>query len=196
MSITLRIIGSLWILSLPLLAGACGTAARPIPLTDLTPRPNRAIVLFSLQVLEDTAPVSTSPEQPAGRYEVALDRYDLTRQTIVGGCFSRRDIVQAKIAGKPGSPAYFAFDVPAGAYVISPFMSHRDHHDQAWMVPVGSITYVGAFTRTPSPSSVAGYDFTTEHTDHLAQAREDTGLDLSPAQTLNVTPPRIYICTP
>jgi hypothetical protein len=196
MPITLRNFGLLLALGASLLTSACGTSARQIALTDVAARPDRAVIVFSLHVAEgQDAGEPAGPPAPA-RYGVDLDRYDLTRQSVVGGCFSRRDVVQAEIPNRAGTSAYFAFEVPAGAYVISPFVSHSSHWEQAWVIPASSVTYIGAFDRRVMPPRPAAINFTTDYSNRLDDARRETGLPLATAELIDVARPRPYICTP
>ncbi|MGV9008673.1 hypothetical protein [Brevundimonas sp.] len=192
----LRNLGLLFGVSVTLLLAACGTSARQIDLAQVSARPDRAIIVFSLHVPEGQEQGGWGGGPAPTTYAVDLDRYDLDRQAMVGGCFRRRDVVQAEIPNTPGRPIYLAFDVPTGAYVVSPFIPHGHNREQAWIVPKGSVTYVGAFSRKTTGPHPLNFNATAEHSDELEQARRDTGLILTPAQVVDVVPPRPYICTP
>ena len=196
MPLTLRNLGRLFGVCAAILTTACGTSARQLELAQAKARPDRAIIVFSLQVPEGEEVVGRPGGQPPPLYGLDLDRYDLAQQAMVGGCFSRRDVVQAQIPNRPGEPVYFAFDVPAGAYVMSPSIPHAELRDKAWIVPKGSVTYIGAFSRRTAEPHQLDFNAETDHADDLENARRQTGLDLARAEVVAVIPPRPYLCTP
>ena len=72
---------------------------------------NRAVIVYGVKV-------EGAWDFPA--FNVQLAQYDVQAQKITGNCltFNRTD---ARVPATPGAMKYFAFDVPPGHYVYSPF---------------------------------------------------------------------------
>jgi hypothetical protein len=94
-----------------------------------------------------------------------------------------------------GTVRYFAFDVPAGYYVLSPFQTVRLSGDtQAFEVPAGSSIYAGDF--------ILGKDQTLRlqrdaaPTTSITTALPDLKQPLQLAKTVVVKPPSAFLCTP
>ncbi|VXB80787.1 hypothetical protein [Massilia sp. 9I] len=100
------------------------------------PSAKRAVIVYGVQVV--------GAWDYAG-YQVQVAEYDIEKQNITGNCF-RFNRAEAVVSSVPGAVNYFAFDVPAGHYVYSPFNGARMDGDSfAFEAPAGQSVYLGSF---------------------------------------------------
>ena len=100
------------------------------------PDNGRAIVVYGVKV---SSPWNYST------FSVELAEYDLAKQNITGNCF-RFNRIKASIAPVVGDKKYFAFEVPAGFYVYSPFHAATLKGEfLAFEAESGKTVYVGDF---------------------------------------------------
>ena len=110
-------------------------STRPLP-TGGVPAANRAVVVYGIQV---------KGSWPGAGFWVEVAEYDIEKQNITGNCF-RFNRTKGLIPPDPGAIKYFAFDVPPGHYVYSPFHFARSDADVfAFEAPAGKSVYLGAF---------------------------------------------------
>ncbi|MYM39433.1 hypothetical protein [Duganella qianjiadongensis] len=160
-------------------------AVKALP-TGETPRDGRAVVIYGVKV---EGPWKYS------KFSVQLAEYDLAKQNITGNCF-QFNRTEAFVAPEPGELKYFAFEVPAGYYVYSPFHLSRLSGDfLAFEVPSGRSVYIGDFVFEKN-------GLVSLHREPIA---EKNGIEtnwpslkrrISLAKVLAVKPPFIFICTP
>lgn len=169
------------------LAGAACTlnAARPLPAGG-RPAADRAVIVYGVQV---------AGHWPHAGYAVQVAHYDPGRQNITGDCW-RFTRTEGRVAPEPGAVAYFAFDVPPGHYVYSPFNGAPLAGPViAFAAPAGRSVYIGHFTY--------GMDGQVSLDRALGPARDGIrralpGLDegLALAQASPAARPRPFLCTP
>ncbi|WP_224945896.1 hypothetical protein [Massilia sp. MS-15] len=169
------------------LAGAACTlnAARPLPAGG-RPAAQRAVIVYGVQV---------AGHWPHAGYTVQLAEYDVGRQNITGDCW-RFTRTEARVAPEPGGVSYFAFDVPPGHYVYSPFHgAPLAGPVLAFAAPAGRSVYIGHFTY--------GQDGRVSLDRQLGPAQDGIrralpGLDgrLELAQAGPAARPRPFLCAP
>ena len=85
---------------------------------------------------------------PFAAFSLALDEYSFEKHDTTGNCF-RYNHIEATRASSPAKVTYFAYEVPAGAYVYSPFNANAKlaPADSAtgFIVPPGKAVYVGDY---------------------------------------------------
>ncbi|NYE60179.1 hypothetical protein FHW58_001331 [Duganella sp. 1224] len=170
-----------WLLLPLLLAGllsGCGiNHARPVSYTEVIGN-HRAMVIYGVK-LEG---VWRYP-----RFSLLLEEFDANTGKITGNCWVRTH-TQATVDSTPGEVRYFAFDVPPGQYVYSPFNAKwLNGGTLAFEAPAGKRTYVGDFVFEKNGTVSLRQD--------LAAAGASVGWPLSVADTRVVNTPFIFMCT-
>jgi len=128
-------------------------------------------------------------------FAVQLDEYNLNSSEITGNCFTYNR-ASAKIPAIPGTRHYFAFDVPAGHYVYSPFNGTQlSGGNIRFEAPAGKSVYVGEFVFTQNQSVVLLRNL-TEAKSAINAALPGLADQLSPADTVIVNNPHIFLCVP
>lgn len=171
------------------LAGCTVNNARLLP-TGASVESGRAIVVVGVQVEGNWG-------YPA--FAVELDEYSLGTQSATGGCF-RFNRMEAAVPSTPGPLRYVAFDVPPGAYVISPFTgapraAGSTLDTTAFMAPEGQIVYVGDFIYARNQTLEYRGDLTALRR-ALGRALPDLKGAVVPADTVTVKAAKPFMCTP
>lgn len=167
------------------IAGCTINSVKPLPAGDIADS-GRAVIVYGVKV------------EGAWRYDgftVQLAEYDIGMQNITGDCshFNRAD---ARVATTPEAVKYFAFDVPPGHYVYSPFNGAPLAGDFfAFEAPAGQTVYLGDFIFKENQSVVLVRSI------NAVKSEIDTALPgLKGRVTLSkATPakrPRPFLCTP
>jgi hypothetical protein len=85
---------------------------------------------------------------PFAAFSLALDEYSFEKQDIAGNCF-RYNHIQATRASNPAKVTYFAYEVPAGTYVYSPFNANAilapATPATGFIAPPGRVVYFGDY---------------------------------------------------
>jgi hypothetical protein len=150
---------------------------KSLPLGD-PPQDGRAVVIYGVKV----EGLWSYP-----KFSIQLAEYDLQKQNITGNCF-QFNRTEAVVAAEPSEMKYFAFEVPPGYYVYSPFHLARLSGDfLAFEVPSGSSVYIG--------------DFVLEKNQSVSLHREkgiktDLQRQFAFANAVVVGRPLVFMCTP
>jgi hypothetical protein len=85
---------------------------------------------------------------PFATFSLALDEYSFEKHDITGNCF-RYNHIETTRASNPARVAYFAYKVPAGTYVYSPFNANAILASSApatgFIAPPGRAVYFGDY---------------------------------------------------
>jgi hypothetical protein len=86
---------------------------------------------------------------PFSAFSISLDEYSVKKRDIAGNCFRYNHIV-ATIPPSPAKVTYFAYKVPAGIYVYSPFNANAALLSSAgggsgFIAPPGKAVYFGDY---------------------------------------------------
>jgi hypothetical protein len=85
---------------------------------------------------------------PAKAFSLSLDAYSLEKRDISGNCF-RYNHIEATRPPNPAQVTYFAYLVPAGIYVYSPFNANSrlaaSARASAFIAPPGKAVYFGDY---------------------------------------------------
>jgi hypothetical protein len=166
------------------LRGGCGiNYVKPVSYGDVIGR-DRAVIVYGLKV---------EGRWDYPRFSVMLDQYDATTGNITGNCLVHTH-TEAVIDGAPGDVRYFAFDVPPGQYVYSPFhLTNLSGGSIALEATAGKHIYVGEF--------VYEKNRTLTLRRNLEEARAAVNLlypelkgDLSAADIRVVRKPYVFLC--
>lgn len=160
---------------------------------------NRAVIVYGVKV---------EGEWPHAGFTLQLDEYDIARQNITGNCF-RFNRTEARVPPTPGPIHYFAFDVPPGYYVYSPFHATRLAGDVlAFEAPAGRTVYIGDFVLEKGPSAPLARKHLEQSqsvslTRNLDAARSDIDKalpkskgDIALAEATVVKKPFPFLCAP
>ncbi|MYN25187.1 hypothetical protein [Duganella levis] len=129
------------------------------------------------------------------KFSILLDEYDAQTGKITGNCLVHTK-TQATVDGAPGGVQYFAFDVPPGQYVYSPFNANLLYGGNvAFEAAAGKRTYVGEFVYEKNRAVTLRQNLgeAKASIDRLFPGLKGS---LSPADTRTVKSPYIFICTP
>lgn len=176
--------------ALILLAGLSSVACtlnsvRLLP-AGIPPSANRAVIVYGVQV--------EGAWDYAG-YQVQVAEYDIEKQNITGNCF-RFNRAEAVVSSVPGAVRYFAFDVPAGHYVYSPFNGARMEGDSfAFEAPAGRSVYLGNFRFEKSKMVSLSRAFEPV-LDEVNRAFPGLKGQISPAKAMPVKRPFPFLCAP
>jgi hypothetical protein len=122
------------------LSGCLQNSVHPITATR-PPHPDTAHSIVVVGVGLDAA-------WPFAAFSLALDEYSFQKHDITGNCF-RYNHIQATRPSTPAKVTYFAFKVPAGAYVYSPFNGNARLASSApatgFIAPPGKTVYFGDY---------------------------------------------------
>lgn len=184
-----RLSRSLQLLAVAALAAGCTlNGVRPLP-TGSAVGAGRAIVVYG---------VGVDSKWNYPELKVELDGYDLHAQALEGNCL-RFNRMEASVPTTPGPVRYFAFDVPPGAYVYSPFngapLEAAASAAQAFLAPEGRIVYVGDFVYSNARTVLVRRDPGAVK-QALAGSLPDLAGDILPARAVAVQPPKPFLCTP
>jgi hypothetical protein len=186
--VMLRPIRLLSLLAVPFILSACMlNAVRPLVAGEAT-QGGQPVLIYGVSV--------ESGESTPKYFSVQLDLYDIERQNITGGCF-RYDRAEAAVPGVPGRTQYFAFQVPAGFYVYSPFQIGKRFADttRAFAVPETSVVYVGDFIYGRDGKVTLRRDLDEAKTWlHANMPGLEASVTLAPTRT--VKRPNIFLCMP
>jgi hypothetical protein len=152
--------------------------------------PGQSMVVFGVQL---------SAEWPHPEFEMILDEYSLEKHGITGNCF-RYTRLEPRMSSHPSGMHYFAYRVPAGAYIYSFRNAVRagsafdGRMPAVFVVPADAAVYFGDFVYDGSEMQLQG---------DLAAARVTmTPLltvrqSLTQAETIkDETKIRAFLCTP
>lgn len=172
-----------------LAAGCTLNGVKPLP-TGAAARAGRAIVVYG---------VAVETRWNYAAFKVELAEYDLRAQALKGDCL-RFNRMEAAVPPTPGQVRYFAFDVPPGTYVYSPFNgapldAGAAPAARAFQAPAGRIVYVGDFVYSNARTVLVPRDPGAVR-QALARSLPDLAGDIWPAAAVAVAPPRPFMCTP
>lgn len=178
------------VMALPAFVAGCALNSVSLLPTGAAVNEGRAIVVLGVGVEGDW--------RYAG-FSVELDEYSIQAQAATGNCF-HFNRMNATVPSAPGPTRYFAFDVPAGAYVYSPFngapLAPAAKHDAtAFAAPPGKIVYIGDFTYLRDRVVALRRDldaFSKARAKSLPNLRGEVLL----AETEQVQDPKPFMCTP
>lgn len=129
------------------------------------------------------------------RFGIELAAYDLGKQALAGNCF-RFDRTRAKVPAASGPIQYFAFEVPPGNYVYSPFNSAPLAQDAwAFAAPEARTVYIGDFVYARNDDVVIRRDPGNLQRAHAASLPDLKG-EIVLATAVPVRPPAPFLCTP
>lgn len=167
------------------IAGCTINSVKPLPAGDIADT-GRAVIVYGVKV------------EGAWRYDgftVQLAEYGIGMQNITGDCFhfNRAD---ASVATTPAALKYFAFDVPPGHYVYSPFNGAPLAGDFfAFEAPAGQTVYLGdfIFKENRSVALVRNIDAVKSEIDTALPGLKER---VTLSKTTPAKPPRPFLCTP
>ena len=173
-------------LAVTLLNASCTiNFTKPLPLGDEAV-PHRAVIAYGVRV--------ESPWEYSG-FTVSLAEYNIGTQDITGNCF-RFNRTEANVSSLPGNIKYFAFDVPAGYYVYSPFNGARIKGDfYAFEAPAGKIVYLGDFILKKGQLVHLERDF-DKAKGEINRALPGLKGEASLSKVTVVKTPHLFLCTP
>lgn len=173
------------LMMLALLSGCGINYVKPVSYGS-TVGQDRAVIVYGVKVeVQWTYP----------QFGIVLDEYDAKTGKITGNCWSYVH-ARATVDGAPGDVRYFAFEVPPGQYVYSPFNANSlVGGNIAFEATAGKPAYVGEF--------VYEQNRTVTLRQNLDEAKPAIDLlfpelkgSLSAADTRIVKNPFVFICTP
>ena len=147
---------------------------------------NRAVIVYGVKV---------EGAWPYTGFEVQIAEYDVAKQNITGNCF-RFNRAEARVSPVPGAVRYFAFDVPAGHYVYSPFNGAPLAGElNAFKAPAGHSVYLGDFIfgRNQSVSLTRNLDTVKNDIDTALPGLKGK---IALAKAEPATKPFLFLCTP
>lgn len=167
------------------LAGCVINASLPLP-EGGAPPPHRAVLVYGIGI---------ESHWDFPRAGIQLAEYDLKRQAITGNCFLFNR-TEASVEAVPGRIRWFAFDVPPGYYVYSPFQTAGlAGPSVAFEAAAGHATNIGDFILT-GPHAVQLRRTPEGERRALYAALPQLPRSLETARTVPVTAPRPFLCTP
>lgn len=168
-----------------LLNGCTMNSVKPLPAGEAS-HDGSAVVVYGVKV-EGLWKYS--------QFSVQLAEYDLAKQNITGNCF-QFNRTEAFVASGPGEMKYFAFEVPPGYYVYSPFHLARLSGDFfAFEAPSGRIVYIGDFVLEKN-ELVSLHRERIAETDEIEMTWPSLKRQISPANAVAVRRPLLFMCTP
>jgi len=178
-----RLLGAVSMLALA--AGCTINATRPLE-RGAPPSAGRAVIVYG---------VGVEGKWDYEGFAVQLAEYSLDAGNITGNCF-RFNRTEATVAPAQGPVRHFAFEVPPGHYVFSPFNgAPLAGPVLAYAAPSGRTVYIGDFVYGRDKQIRLRRE---DGTDAAVLRKELPGLaaDLSLAESMPVTTPRPFMCTP
>lgn len=166
-------------------AGCAFNSVRALPNGDVAAN-NRALIVYGVTVKG----VWQYP-----KFGLQLAEYDSVKGNISGNCltFNRTEAV---VPSAPGEVQYFAFDVPSGYYVYSPFnVGLYDGDLLAFEAPAGRSVYIGNFTFGKDKQVTLTRDLEGDK----KKIYRDLPLlaqDIELSKTISAKRTHIFICTP
>ena len=181
----IRILRLVLVLAFASLSNGCTmNAVKSLPAGD-TPLGDRTVVVYGVKVEGDW-------KYP--KFSVQLAEYDLAKQNITGNCF-QFNRTEAVVASEPGAMKYFAFEVPPGYYVYSPFHPTRLSGDfLAFEAPAGRSVYIGDFVLEKNQSVSLHRE--SIKTDGIDMTWPGLRSQISLASAVAVSRPFVFMCTP
>lgn len=154
--------------------------------SDTTIDSRRSIIIYGIRV-------EGKWESPM--FSVNLDEYDIQAQTITGNCF-RFNHAEAMIPSIASNTQFFAFEVQSGYFVMSPFNTvSRSFPATAYNAPQGKAVYIGTFVYDQNRTLNLQRDF-ERVTPQLQSYFPKLGNAISISEMVEVTRPRVFLCTP
>ncbi|MQA22096.1 hypothetical protein [Rugamonas rivuli] len=147
---------------------------------------DRAVIVYGVQM--------EGPWEYAG-FDLQLAEYNLKAEQITGNCltFNRTD---ARVPSTPGETKYFAFDVPAGHYVYSPFNSTElEGGVRAFEAPPWQSVYIGDFIYQKNKTIKLRRNL-TEAQSAIDKALPGLNGHLTLAKAMPAKATYIFVCTP
>jgi len=134
---------------------------------------------------------------PFAAFSLALDEYSLEKRDIAGNCF-RYNHIEATRASNPAKVTYFAYKVPAGTYVYSPFNANATLPPSVpatgFIAPPGRAVYFGDYVFVGNQTVELRRDIDAARLGVRALIPDDLLLDQAePAPIAHVHP---FMCTP
>lgn len=182
----LKILRILFLLAISLSNSSCViNSTINLPLGG-EPDNGRAIVVYGIKV---------SGPWKYSAFSVELAEYDLVKQNITGNCF-RFNRIKASIAPVAGDKKYFAFEVPAGFYVYSPFHAAPLAGEfLAFEAEPGKTVYVGDFVLEKNQVVTLSRNL-DEALGPIHSALPSLDQKMSLANSVRVGRPFLFMCTP
>jgi len=147
---------------------------------------NRAVIVYGVKV--------EGPWEFSG-FDLQLAEYDLKTDQIAGNCltFNRTD---ALVDAAPGDTKYFAFDVPPGHYVYSPFNSTElEGGVRSFEAPPWQSVYIGEFIYQKNKTIKLRRDL-AEAQSAIDKALPGLNGRLALAKAMPAKARYIFVCTP
>ncbi len=135
---------------------------------------------------------------PFAAFSLALDEYSFEKHDITGNCL-RYNHIEATRASTPAKVTYFAYKVPAGAYVYSPFNSSNailapSAPATGFIAPPGRAVYFGDYVFVGNQTVELRRDIDAARLGVRSLIPGDLLLDpAEPAAIAHVHP---FMCTP
>nr|WP_315475464.1 hypothetical protein [uncultured Undibacterium sp.] len=174
------------LIALSSILSACGLNNVKKLNSDATINPYRSIIIYGIRV---------EGRWDAPMFSVDLSEYDLKLQAITGNCF-RYNHTEAMIPSVAGNIHFFAFEVQSEHFVVSPFNTvHKSFSTTAFNAPKGKAVYIGTFLYDQKRTLNLQRDFEPVAS-QLQSHFPKIGNTLKISETLEVTHPRGFLCTP
>jgi hypothetical protein len=165
--------------------GCTINSAKRLPVGDLASE-ERAVVVYGVKV-------EGFWNYPG--FNVQLAEYDVKAQRITGNCF-RFNRTEAVVPVASGEVKYFAFDVPPGHYVYSPFNGARLAGEVfSFEATAGQSVYVGEFIYGESQSVMLRRNL-DDTKSAIDKALPGLRGNISLANAMLAKAPHIFMCTP
>jgi len=136
---------------------------------------------------------------PYSEFQLTFPEYSVEKQSITGNCFHYNRI-EATVPSNPAKVRYFAFEVPANAYVYLSTLGLVDANrapspiGQAFIAPPGATVYFGDYVFVGNKTT----EFQRDINAARAATKELLPRDavLVPAEPTTAPGARMFICTP
>jgi len=151
-----------------------------------TPAGNRSVLVYGVKM---------EGQWRYPGFTTQLAEYDVAKQNITGNCLSFNR-TEATLPSAPGTVKYFAFDVPPGHYVYSPFNGAQFEGDfLAFEAPAGKSVYVGdfVFQKNEVVALARNWDGVKSAVDRDLPELKNA---ISLASTAVAKRPQMFLCTP
>jgi hypothetical protein len=153
---------------------------------DSTASSERAVLIYG---------VGVAGKWSTPKFGVYLDEYNIRDQRATGNCFVFNR-TEALVLSAPGQIEYFAFEVPPGHYVYSPFHTVPVNGEVlAFTATQGRTSYVGTFIY--SEDKVVELQRSTRVAEQeLPKLFPRLGTRFPLAEAVPVRRPTLFLCTP
>ena len=155
-------------------------------------KPDRAHAIVVIGIgLDETWPYS--------EFQLTFPEYSLEKQGITGNCFHYNRI-EATVPSTPAKVRYFAFEVPANAYVYLSLLDLVDDHrapspiGHAFIAPPGATVYFGDYVFVGNKTAEFRRDINAARAATKELLPRDALLGL--AESTAAPGARMFICTP